>query len=183
MALRNLFLGNPSRRAAGDFYRSLVAQSRSPEFYTSGGVPDTLDGRFDLVALHVALVLARLKKAQRPFDQLAQSLFDEMVANLDSGLREEGVGDMGVGTRMKKLVSAFYGRAQAYESALDQSGDDQLIDALERNLFRGFEPAAPAETLLAMAAYVRGQHHHLLAQPDSELEKGRISFRSFEGLA
>ena len=106
MGLRNLFHHNPARIAAGDLYRSLVAQSRSQEFYTKGGVADTLDGRFDLVALHVALIIARLKRTAPVRDDLSQALFDEMVANLDVGLREAGVGDMGVGKRMKKLVAA-----------------------------------------------------------------------------
>ncbi len=177
MALGKLFRSDPVRAAAADLYRALVAQSRTPEFYTSGGVPDSLDGRFDLVALHVALVMARFKKSAPALDDLAQSLFDEMVANLDVGLREAGVGDMGVGKRMKKLVSAFYGRAHAYDEALGHAKDGALIEALERNLFRACDPAA--DTVDGMARYVRKQSGQLQVQSDEELRFGRIDFLPF----
>ena len=177
MALGNPFRPDPARAAAADLYRAVVAQSRTPEFYTSGGVPDSLDGRFDLVALHVALVIARLGKSAPALDDLAQSLFDEMVANLDVGLREAGVGDMGVGRRMKRLVSAFYGRARAYDAALGEARDGALIEALRRNLFRAGEPAD--ETVAAMAGYVRSQFDGLRTQPDEELRRGRIGFLPF----
>ncbi len=177
MALGNMFRTNPTRDAAGDLYRTLVAQSRTPEFYTNGGVPDSLDGRFDLVALHVALVIARLKRAEPALNDLAQALFDEMVANLDVGLREAGVGDMGVGRRMKKLVSAFYGRAQAYDQAFDQAEEGALVEALERNLFRAGTPAGDATA--RMALYVRGQFDHLRTQPAEVIRLGRIDFLPF----
>ena len=179
MALGNPFRSSPARAAAADLYRAVVAQSRAPEFYTGGGVPDTIDGRFDLVALHVALVVARLKQSAPTLDDLAQSLFDEMIANLDVGLREAGVGDMGVGRRMKKLVSAFYGRARAYEEALAQAPDGALIDALRRNLFRAADPGA--DTVDAMAGYVRSQFGRLQAQSEAELRRGRIDFLPLAG--
>ena len=177
MALGNMFRTDPTRDAAGDLYRTLVAQSRMPEFYTSGGVPDSLDGRFDLVALHVALVIARLKRSALAQNDLAQALFDEMVANLDVGLREAGVGDMGVGRRMKKLVSAFYGRAQAYDQALDQPEEGALVEALERNLFRADAPVGDAAA--RMVLYVRSQFDHLRTQSDEVIRLGRIDFLPF----
>ena len=180
MGLRNLFHHDPARMAAGDLYRTLVAQSRSPGFYTNGGVADTLDGRFDLVALHVALVITRLQTNEPPLDALSQSLFDEMVANLDVGLREAGVGDTGVGKRMKKMVAAFYGRSQAYQAALVEPGDDHLIEALERNLFRGHESADAQALAAAMAGYVRQQYGHLATQSEADLVSGRVSFQPFE---
>jgi cytochrome b pre-mRNA-processing protein 3 len=181
MGLRNLFRPNRARGAAGDLYRSLVSQSRSPQFYTSGGVADTLDGRFDLVALHVALVMTRLKSADPPLFDLSQSLFDEMVANFDVGLREAGVGDMGVGKRMKKLVQAYFGRAQAYEEAVRLSSDDTLMQVLERNLFRGQETAELDVVLRSMTDYVSRQYAHLLAQQDLDLAGGRVDFQPFKG--
>ena len=180
MGLRNLFRPNPSRIAAGDLYRSLISQSRSPQFYTSGGVADTLDGRFDLVALHVALVITRLKSAESPLTGLSQFLFDEMVTNFDVGLREAGVGDMGVGKRMKKLVQAFFGRAKAYEDAVRQATDDTLIQVLERNLFRGHDTAKLDALARTMADYVSHQYAHLLAQQDQDLLAGQIDFLPFE---
>ena len=177
MALGSIFRTDPTREAAGNLYRTLVVQSRTPEFYTSGGVPDSLDGRFDLVALHVALVIARLKRAEPALNDLAQALFDEMVANLDVGLREAGVGDMGVGRRMKKLVSAFYGRAQAYDQALDQAENGALVEALKRNVFRAGAPEGDA--IARMVRYVRSQFDHLHTQRGEVICLGRINFLPF----
>ena len=179
MGLRNLFHLDPARMAAGDLYRSLVAQSRSPEFYTNGGVADTLDGRFDLVALHVALVIARLQANEPRLDALSQALFDEMVANFDVGLREVGVGDTGVGKRMKKLVSAFYGRAQAYQAGLDEPDDELLTEVLERNLFRGQSAEDARASAGTMVNYVRRQYAHLMTQPEADLVGGRVAFQPF----
>ena len=179
MGLRNLFRPNPIRGAAGDIYRSLVGQSRNPKFYTSGGVADTLDGRFDLVTLHVALVIARLKGADPPLTVLSQALFDEMVGNFDVGLREAGVGDTGVGKRMKKLVQAFFGRAKAYEDAVTRPDDGSLVEVLERNLFRSSEAESLDGCVRTMAEYVHSQYAHLLAQKDQDLVAGRINFQPF----
>src|SRR6202042_1273633 len=106
-------------------YNICVAQARSPEFYSVLGVPDTVDGRFDLLVLHVALVMRKLG----PEADIKQQLFDLMFADMDQSLREMGVGDMSIGKRIKPMIAAFYGRAQAYERALVE-GDEELQRAI-----------------------------------------------------
>ncbi|MGB1548449.1 MAG: ubiquinol-cytochrome C chaperone family protein, partial [Alphaproteobacteria bacterium] len=99
------------KQSARTLYTQIVAQARRKEFYTAGGVPDTLDGRFEMLALHAFLVLYRLKRLDA--DELAQALFDMMFADMDENLREIGVGDLSVDKRVKRMVSAFYGRVVA----------------------------------------------------------------------
>src|SRR5262245_48094906 len=95
-------------------YAAAIAQARQPVFYAGLRVPDTVDGRFELVALHVFLILQRLKSEPEatPF---AQALFDTMFADMDRNLREMGVGDLSVGKKVKAMAQGLYGRIAAYE--------------------------------------------------------------------
>ncbi|MGB3448011.1 MAG: ubiquinol-cytochrome C chaperone family protein [Xanthobacteraceae bacterium] len=115
----------------------IVAQAREPAFYTDYGVPDTVDGRFDLVVLHLWMVLRRLGAADP--QKLAQGLFDHFCGDMDSNLREMGVGDMTVPKRMQAFGEAFYGRSAAYDAAL-REGRDALARALDKNVFNGRSP-------------------------------------------
>src|SRR5262249_18572993 len=115
-------------------YGAVVAQARRPAFYLRFGVPDTLDGRFDMIALHVFLVMRRLKAEGEEGRALSQALANRFFADLDRSLREMGVGDLGVGRRVKVMAKAFYGRIAAYEAGLN-SGDTALGEALKRNLY------------------------------------------------
>src|SRR5579885_2019728 len=101
--------------AAAALYRAVVAQARAPAFYVAYGVPDTLDGRFDLIALHMFLVLHRLK-SDTDASTVSQALFDIMFDDMDRSLREMGVGDLGVGRRVRAMAEALYGRMAAYEA-------------------------------------------------------------------
>ncbi len=87
-----------------------------PALYLALGVPDTVEGRFEALCLHVVLVLRHLRRLPAPAADIAQDLVNSVFAQLDSSLRELGVGDMGVSKRMKKLAQAFYGRAAAYDA-------------------------------------------------------------------
>jgi cytochrome b pre-mRNA-processing protein 3 len=116
-------------------YGMIVAQAREPLFYRAMGVPDTVNGRFDMVLLHVWMVLRRL----RPIDGgtgLSQALFDHFCGDMDANLREMGVGDLTVPKRMQKFGEAFYGRSAAYDAALD-AGGDALAQALCKNILDG----------------------------------------------
>jgi len=158
-----------------DLYESLVAQARRVEFYTAGGVADSIDGRFDLVILHAFLLMRRLGgKGQGTADAaaLGQVLFDLMFADFDQCLREMGVTDMGMSPKIKKMTKAFYGRVAAYDGSLEDGA--ALSAALERNLYRGNPPSEPV--LAAMAAYVQAQAADLDNQPLGELMKGRVRF-------
>ena len=164
---------DPFEEIARDLYAAIVAQARRPEFYATLGVPDTLDGRFDLVVLHAFLVMRRLKAAGRDGRHLRQRLFDAMMADMDSSLRELGVADMGMAKRMKAMVGAFYGRVAAYDSALGLDAA-ALEQALRRNLYGTGNPTA-AE-LVAMAAYVHRQNAALAAENAPDLLAGRVDF-------
>ena len=98
-------------------YAAAVAAAREPWFYQALGVPDTLDGRFDLVALHAFLLIHRLQAAPDPGPALAQAVFDAMFSDMDNNLREIGVSDLRVGKRVRAMWEAFHGRAKAYASA------------------------------------------------------------------
>jgi cytochrome b pre-mRNA-processing protein 3 len=178
MAAFPLFRHNPTREAAALAYRRVVEQARLPVFFTAFGVPDTLDGRFELLCLHAFLYLHRLKREGRAAARLGQAFFDAMFADLDRGLRELGTGDLSVGREVKRMARGFYGRIRAYEEGL-AADDPTLYAALARNLY-GTAPAA-ADAVVAIAAYLRREAAALARQPAEELLAGRVEFGSPEG--
>src|ERR1700756_1764998 len=156
-------------------YGAIVAQARSPAFYLNYGVPDTPEGRFDMIVLHLALVCRRLGRAEGP-DQgparaLSQGVFDMFCRDMDHSLREMGVGDLGVPKKMQKLGEAFYGRLDAYDRALAVAGEEDLAAALRRNVLGEGAPAAPR-----LAAYVRTVANHLAASAIADLGSGKLGF-------
>ncbi len=153
-------------------YITVVEQARRPEFYQRLRVPDTLDGRFDLVVLHAFLLLYRLGREGQAAKHLSQALFDLMFADMDGSLRELGVSDLGVGRRVKAMAKAFYGRVAAYEPGLSDAS--VLADALHRNLYRGAEK--DSAILEAMARYVRAESENLLSQPFDKIGSGHVRF-------
>lgn len=172
MPLR-LFRRRRHERGAEALYLAVVAQSRLPVFYAALGVPDTVDGRFDMIALHAFLLLRRLK-GEPAAAELAQAVFDLMFADMDRNLREMGVGDLTVGKRVKTMAKAFYGRIAAYDAGLDAADPAVLREALRRNLLRGTAPDDAA--LAALAAYVRSQAAALGRQPLDDLLGGAVAF-------
>ena len=147
------------RQAARRLYSAILARARQGTFYEEFGVPDTIDGRFDMVALHAFLVLHRLKRDRPVTARLSQALFDLMFIDMDENLREMGVGDLSVGRRVKDMAKAFLGRVAAYEDALAQADGEALAAALGRNLFRGVR--TDGGQVAAMANYVRRQESAL----------------------
>ncbi len=161
-------------------YRAAVAAARTPLFYAVYNVPDTPDGRFDMIALYVFLTLRRLKREPNPTRSdavmLAQALTDLMFADMDRNLREMGVGDLGVGKQVKALAAAFRGRAEAYDAALERpEGDPGLAAALGRNLWRGSTQTA-GKNVEILALYVRATDAALAIQPWSAVAAGNIAF-------
>lgn len=162
--------GRDRSRHGAWIYSALVEQARRPQFYESFGVPDTIDGRFDLIVLHAGLYLPRLKSIPVDGKGLAQATFDQMLANLDQNLRELGAGDMSVPKKMQNMVAAFYGRATAYDAALKDGDADALRAALQRNVYRG---ADVGHTKLdALATYVRAASEALKAANDTDIVAG-----------
>jgi cytochrome b pre-mRNA-processing protein 3 len=179
MPLASLFRRNRHRVQAHSAYASIVERAREPELFLRYGVPDTLDGRFDMIALHMFLVLNRLKAEHEATSDFAQALFDAMFADLDRGLREMGATDIGVGRRVKEMAKGFYGRIRAYEEGLGGS-DAVLCDALRRNLYGTVQPRADA--VAAMARYVRAQAAALAAQPiDDFVFADKVKFGPLSG--
>jgi len=130
MNLSRLFKPRPAALAGRRLYASASAQARQAAFYASMGAPDTVEGRFELYTLHVALVLRRLKGQGPQAVETAQGLFDAYVKALDDALREMGVGDLSVGKKMRKLGEAFYGRVKNYDEALAALPDKALLAAI-----------------------------------------------------
>ncbi|HTQ34403.1 MAG TPA: ubiquinol-cytochrome C chaperone family protein [Stellaceae bacterium] len=172
-SLKLPFRRNPVQDAAEHAYRLVVEQSRRLAFFTMHGVPDTLDGRFEVICLHAFLYLRRLKGEGEAAAALSQQFFDTMFVDFDRSLREIGTGDLSVGRQVKRMAQAFYGRIRAYEDGLE--GDDAVLTAaLARNLY-GTAAATP-EQLAGMAAYLRREAGNLAAQPIAALTAGNMTF-------
>ena len=169
------WLTEPRRTIATalELYGSSVAQTRRPEFYRDWCVADSLDGRFELVMLHVGLLLRRLTRDGEAGKELGRRLVERMFAALDDDLREIGVGDLTVPKRMTAAASSFYGRLKAYDGALEAGDQAALALALTRNL-----PAAAGHVLNAarLAAYSFAQADHLSTQPFAHLHQGKVGF-------
>jgi len=163
----------PGRTIAA-LYGAIVAQARAAHFYAEMGVPDTVPGRFDMVLLHVVLVLRRLREGEAGERALAQGLFDAFCRDMDHNLREMGISDQGLPRHMQRVGEAFYGRAQAYEAALGAAADEgALTDALARNVY---PDTADGLCAVALARYVRNAAEVLGTQPLAALAAGVISF-------
>jgi cytochrome b pre-mRNA-processing protein 3 len=163
-------------RAAGALYAAVVAQARERRFFSALGVPDTLDGRFETVVLHVFLVAQRLKsEPSKAAAGLSRALLESFVADMDRSLREMGAADLGVGRRVTAMAEGLYGRLKAYEAALAEAGDAALKAALRRNLYGTVETPDEA-ALTAVSGYVRRQHAALANQTFAALQMGRVAF-------
>ena len=140
-------------------YGMIVAQARMATFYRDYAVADTVNGRFELLVLHLALVLEPLM-ADADAKTVGQGLFDVFCRDMDGNLREMGVGDLKVPAEMRRIGEAFYGRAQAYRAALADADKTALVEVVRRNVYDG-APEAVAERL---AAYIRAAASELARQ-------------------
>ena len=151
----------PSRGTIEAIYGMIVTQAREPLFYRDFGVPDTVNGRFDLLVLHLWMVLRRLKPIEGGAS-LAQSLFDRFCDDMDANLRELAVGDLKVPKQMQKLGQAFYGRAAAYDMALSDNSE-ALAQAINRNVLDGEQ----IDNARRLAAYTEAAVGSLSHESDS----------------
>jgi cytochrome b pre-mRNA-processing protein 3 len=126
----------PLRGTIEAIYGMIVTQAREPSFYRDLGVPDTVNGRFDLLVLHLWMILRRLSLAGSAANGVSQALFDRFCDDMDTNLREMGVGDLSVPKRMRAFGEAFYGRSAVYDQAL-ALGKEPLAQALCRNILNG----------------------------------------------
>ena len=168
--IANLLRQRGNRKLIADLHGRIVAAARRPAlFLPPYGVPDTIEGRFDLVMLIAILLLRRLESLPEPGPEIAQELVDALFEHLDAGLREMGVGDLAVPKRIKKLAEAFGGRNAAYREAL-ATGDPAFASAIARNIYGEAVPDGRASALAAycheaIAGIERAGLAELLADP------------------
>lgn len=172
------FRPSPQARSIRALYGAIVAQARSATFYADYRVPDTVEGRFDLIVLHLVLLLRRLDRDGEAGRRLGQGLFDEFCRDLDANLREMGIGDLTVPKRMRDFAEAFYGRQQAYLAALAAADAGDFEKALARNIFPCGDGAAAR-----LAAYARAAVRGLDLQQDDALIRGEVVFPDPRALA
>lgn len=139
----SLFRKDPRRDVIATLYKRVATASREPGLYSSLGIPDTLEGRFESLSLHMVLALRALRRMAAPADEVAADLTDAFFRDMDASLREMGVGDTAVPKRMKKIAASFYGRAHAYDGPLDAREEPALAQALARNVYGEDAPAVP----------------------------------------
>jgi cytochrome b pre-mRNA-processing protein 3 len=154
-------------------YGMIVAQARSPAFYRTYGVPDTVNGRLEMLLLHTFLFVRRLRSEPAAIRALGQEVFDLFCQDIDGNLREMRVGDLAVPGQMRQIGEAFYGRAAVYDAALTAGDAAGLEDALMRNVFSGPSDSAGARRL---AAYMSEAERCLTAQGAADFSQGRIVF-------
>jgi len=157
---------NPLAEFASAVYARTAAEARAPELFEACGVPDTLDGRFDSLALHAAIMIDRLRR-EADGEALAQEFFDAMFRHLDVTLRELGVQDLGVGRRIKIMAEGLHGRALAYRAALG-GGSPPLGEVLRRNAYGG-RPPVDDQMVARLEAYVRRRAARLAETPRNNL--------------
>jgi len=158
-------------------YAQVVTAARSPSFYTDGGVPDTVDGRFEMLVLHTYLVVGRLMSGSDVSKRIAQYLFDTMITDMDRSLREMGIGDLSVGKKVKAMAEAYYGRSQAYDAALE-ADEVQLADAIRRNVFGTLAADGNSQISIVtgMVRYIQSTIGNLEKQSIDALTQGQIQF-------
>lgn len=162
------------RKTIERLYGAIVAQARQPAFYTDFGVPDTVEGRFDILVLHMHLVNARLTEGGEAGVALGQELLDYFFEDMDAALREIGIGDLSVPKKMRTLAEAYLGRSAAYAAAIAQDDAAALAAALARNILAGADAAAARP----LASYALAAAEALRAQPLAALLAATVTFPS-----
>ena len=162
---------NKYRQAASDVYAAALLHSLKPVFYEEYGVPDSFGGRFELLVLHLFMVIERGVSEER--EDFNQELFDVTFANMDQTLREMGIGDMGVPKRQKKMMTAFNGRMHAYTDAIKEGA---LKEALKRNLYGSVEDVSE-DVVEKMAQYCEAQYKALQGQDIDDIMAGQVTFK------
>ncbi len=168
---QRLFTPAKGREVFLPLYKAVVAEARLPVWYADGAVPDTLDGRFDMVGAILSLILIRLESEGVAGQEPAVLLTEIFVDDMDGQLREEGIGDIIVGKHIGKMMSALGGRIAAYRTGIEER--DTLDGALIRNLYRGEVPAP--EKLKVVRDRFLSVHAQLKALPLTSILSGMLS--------
>ena len=168
-----LFKDKKLKNVAYLLFSKVIEQSRLPVFYTDYLVEDSIDGRFDLMALHMSILINKLDQSAQSAD-LKRMLQEAMFDNLDLTMREIGVGDLGVGKKVKIMAEAFYGRMNIYQENLNRSDQDNMQKAILRNLYR--QRNIPPAVLEKLADYYFTQGQYINNQTVSDIMLGNIAF-------
>ncbi len=158
---------------ADPVYARIVAQARQPVFYADLGVPDTVAGRFEMIVLHLAVVLRRLRSGEEERSAMPQGLIDAFFRDMEYSFREMGVSDVAIPKRMKETIRAFYGRAAAYEAALEAGDGEALCQAIGRNVLGEGGQMGNATRL---AHYIAESDAAMAKQPRDELVRGAFGW-------
>lgn len=167
--IKKLFASDNYKLAAHNVYVRLVEQARQPFFYEECGVADTIDGRFDVIVLHIFLLSQRLKNESPDF---IRAVWEVFFADMDRSLREMGASDTGIGKRIKKMVQAFYGRIDSYEKTIDNLAE--FTDSLRRNIYRNTEVSE--KQIEELTSYITKNVNNLKIQRLENLTCGNVSF-------
>lgn len=167
------FVAEPEPSVAHKLYERLVQHARFPLYYDRLGVPDTPEGRFEILSLHVGLTVRTLCNQDDEGRLIGQALFDLMVADLDMNLRELGVGDLSVGKQVKRLAGQFYARLAVLDEAFDQGKRDTLPPMLETNVYGA--ASVRSEQVAGLALIIGALQDALDQQPASDLKEGRLT--------
>ncbi len=178
--LIQFFMPSRHQQSAALLYHSLMESARNPVFYSVMGVPDTVDGRFDMIVLHMVMVIRHMRESGgASAKQHEQALMEMMISDMDRSLREMGSTDTGVGRRVRVMVEAFYGRQRAYELALTDADELALEQSLRRNVY-GTLQDVPNGHVSMLAGYVRRSLDILKAQEIETIYAGVVAFASLE---
>lgn len=181
-----LFRKDPMKKPANAAYEAILAASRQPFLYAAPGAPDTVDGRFDMLLIHAVVYFRQVRTAGEAGAHMNQLVFDRLFDDMDAALREMGTGDPSVGKKIKEMGQAFYGRAEAYEAALNEKDRAALAEVIKRNLFASDTtvsddlpppPLPEAEQDAAahrLAAYMLGADAHFGDQDPVALVEGQL---------
>jgi cytochrome b pre-mRNA-processing protein 3 len=152
--LKKIFYPAPDDVAAKNHYVALAEQSRQAFLYEQCALPDTLDGRFESIILHLFIAERRLPNNTDSMNQI-RNLHEAFLEDMDRSLREGGVGDTSIGKRVKRMAAGLYGRLQAYRDTIDDA--DQFREALLRNAYGTCDSPPTMEAVGALANYIHAQ--------------------------
>jgi cytochrome b pre-mRNA-processing protein 3 len=161
-------------------YDRLTASSRHPALYEAMGAPDTVMGRFEMIAVHMVIFFRRTGQGGPAVRDLAQEIVDAFFEDIDHSIREIGIGDMGVPKRMKKFARMFYGRYESYAAAIDAGDREALRAALARNIYPPQHDGSPnpaARDVTALSDYVISRAGDLMSVSDEEILAGQVAIR------
>ena len=177
--LRSLFQSKKTAEilhSVGTIYSIIVDTARKPVFYSKLSVPDTVDGRFDMIILHMFFVLNRLQHSDAGDSKaFSQQLFDYMFSDMERSLRELGVGEVGVPKHMKRMMKGFNGRMDQYHTSLEQNDTQALTESVRKNIFFGADNVT-SDQVKQMTTYAKAQYAHINKASIEDILSGTLTF-------